>query len=348
MRGVVKNLEAEHSTGPGVQNKGNCQTDLGSTLPKVDYAALRGYLAQWGTKEPIPTDLGENNSGSQTPRGNEYAPFSPGKHSFTTAAIVESNQHTQPLITSAIQLLERRLGPNEVASLRLFEGWLGQNPLQVKSTYVMTTILDAAGDVVAMASGSVTPTGLLLVGYTVSDEKYKGYRLGTHAYEALVVAAEEISKAQFGTELSLLALEASHGAEDYWRRQGFGEVYLTDQRGARQKLIYLQPPLNWIRESGEPENPEHYPNKKTIVLEGRRIEFPGVNEELMLKPVNSFSSGEISTEIVLEAIKAFYREYYFTKREVDSTVHERYFGYFYALMDSYYHDLTSSSEISLG
>jgi hypothetical protein len=283
-----------------------------------------------------------------SPQSLSDLPVLDKRDTFEAGVIVERNDRTRPQIAAARELLKRRLGPTEVASPRLFKHLFDRNPTPLNPTYLIATITDANQEVAAMASGSVTGAGLLLVGYAVSDEKYKGHGLGTRAYEALVIAAEEVCQHQFGRSLRLLALEASHGAEGYWRRQGFGEIHLNHHSDGREKLLYLQPPLHWVRHSGEPENPEQYPDSKDILVGGRRIKFPGVNEELMLKLVGTDHSDTSLKTDVLDAIRAFYTEYYFIRGEVALEANERRESYYYALMDSYFDDVMSASDISLG
>jgi hypothetical protein len=271
----------------------------------------------------------------------------PRLHDYSTAVIVESNQHTEKLIQACIELLKSRLGQSEVASARLFKSWVERNQNPEKATYTISAVLDPTGRLVAMASGSVTPAGLLLVGYTVSAADCAGLGLGTTAYGSLVRAAHYICKHEFETPLRLQVVEASHGAEDFWRRQGFGEVMLTGGDNSPQKLLYLQPPLAWDRMTGEPESPAQYRDTKKIVAGDRVVAFPGVYEELMIKPMEPRAAGCISAETVLEVIHALYREYYFLKRSVDPSAFDRYFGYFNALMETYRAEVESAHSISL-
>ncbi len=263
---------------------------------------------------------------------------------YQVSVIVELTESTTPKVLECLRLVQTQLDASEVATLRQVKYWTDRNSRVDKSTYLISTVLDQNDKVAAMASGSITPSGLFLVGYTVTDPNHRRQGLGTSAYSALLEAAQHLSIEQFGVPLSFLALEASEGAENFWRNFGFKEIGLLCD-GVRTNLTYLQPPLIWDKQTAEPVHPEQFPHYRKLKMQGCEIDFPGKHECIMIQPTSGES--EISREQLLEIIRAFYREYYFIKRSVGAEQLPHFFDYFNALMESYEEELNSVDRIVL-
>lgn len=263
---------------------------------------------------------------------------------YEVSVILELTELTTVKVLECLRLLQSQLDGSEVESLKHVKYLTERNPRVDKSTYLISTVLDRDDKVSAMASGSITPTGLFLVGYTVTDPNHLRRGLGTSAYLTLLQAAQYLSIEQFGIPLSFQALEASDGAENFWRKFGFKEIKLI-RDGVMTNFTYLQPPLIWDKQTAEPVHPEQFPHSRKIKMQGCEIDFPGKNESLMIQPTDEAS--EVSREQLLEIVRAFYREYYFIKRAVGAEQLSHYFDYFNALMESYQEELNSVDTIAI-
>ncbi len=277
-----------------------------------------------------------------------------GSRPETSVVIIAENaRESDVLLRKCLHLLNSRLDSAEVDSESVLRDLLARNANRKKSTHLIAALTDTAENILAVSSGSVTPKGNLLLGYTVTAQGWDGWGFGSQIYEELVRTSARICKSDFGTSLKWLALEATSGAEQFWQKKGFKQVFVKKPgEPDRYPLQYLHPPIDWNRTSGQPENLELFPDMRDISQDYCSIkpEKPlccGKFEALMIKPASE-QVGEIDANEVFRIIRSIYREFYFRKHRVDPKAHPVYFGYFAKLMKSYHNEFTERKEVILG
>jgi hypothetical protein len=264
------------------------------------------------------------------------------------------DESTDILISKCLELLKYRLDPAEVDSLEVTGSLLDRNGDMTKSTCLIAAMTDEKDNVLAVSSGSVTTKGSLLLGYTVTAQGHEGHGLGSKVYSELITAAEGACVRDFSIGLKWLALEATNGAEEFWRRLGFKSIRLKGLNDhAWRKFKYLQPPIEWDYATGKPVNSDHFSDALTDSRPGESnmVKVPlsrclGKLEELMIKPVSG-DSPDIAADDLFRIIRSIYREFYFRKHRVDRAAYPNYFGYFASLIKRYHAELASAEQIQL-
>ena len=244
--------------------------------------------------------------------------------------------------------LASRLSPEEVAKPEDFKFCLQMNPDKSAAYYTMAMINHPENRdyVVSISTGSLTPSGTLIIGYAATRVQYAGGGIGRSVVNDLMDNAERESKDRGWGGVKLVALEASGDSPGFWKKIGCRAISLVQEDGTTVPFKYIQPTFAWDYNTGMPVG-ECLSSSVKINLNGQKLKFPGVNEKLMVKTLNE---RPVTTQAILSAVTDFLDNYYFTaEREsfANQKAYETYLACRTGLIEAYSNQLNKAKVIRL-
>ncbi len=251
-------------------------------------------------------------------------------------------------IEAGRSLLASRLSTDEIASTEAFQRAVNRNSDNASSYYTMALINDPsnAAKPISIACGSLTTNGTLIIGYAATSEEFANKGLGRAVVNNLIANANRESNKRHGTDIKMIALEASNISPSFWEKKiGCSSINIVLQNGEVVPFRYIQPTFDWDYETGMPIG-DGLNSSMQIKLNGKDFQFPGVEEKFMVKVIGD---APITIASIMNSVTDFLDNYYFnSEREefLSDNAYQNYMACRTGLLEAYQNQFVNADRIS--